>query len=91
VAEVLLPTICATLGYAPEPALDRGRHEAVLPLSTAAVAAVDAAGSELMGAQVGGFDRSSRGRWASLRHRIPLPLRRAASASVGEGAAVPPA
>jgi hypothetical protein len=77
-AEVLLPTVCAALGYGPEPEpeLDPRRHEEVLPLSEAAVQAADAAGSELVAVQVDGYDRSSRGRWASVRHRIPMPLRR---------------
>ena len=87
-AEVLLPTICAALGYGaePEPALDRDRHEEVLPLSEAAVQAADAAGSELVAVQVDGYDRSSRGRWASLRHRIPMPLRRRSSEGADAGA-----
>ena len=87
-AEVLLPTICAALGYGaePEPALDRDRHEEVLPLSEAAVQAADAAGSELVAMQVDGYDRSSRGRWASLRHRIPMPLRRRSSEGADAGA-----
>jgi lysophospholipase L1-like esterase len=81
VAEVLLPTVCAALGYGPDPeaALDPHRHEDVLPVSEAAVQAVDAAGSELSAAQVDGRDRSSRGRWATVRHRIPLRRRPAAT------------
>jgi lysophospholipase L1-like esterase len=87
VAEVLLPTICAALGYgpAPEPALDRDRHEEVLPLSEAAVQAAEAAGTELVAVQVDGYDRSSRGRWATLRHRIPMPLRRQSSDNTDSG------
>lgn len=76
-AEVLLPSVCAALGYGPDPeaALDPLRHEDVLPVSEAAVQAADAAGSELSGVQVDGRDRSSRGRWAAVRHRIPLRRR----------------
>ncbi len=82
-AEVVLPSVCAALGYGPdpEPALDANRHEEVLPISEAAIQAADAGGSELAGVQVDGHDRSTRGRWATVRHRIPL--RRRASASAG--------
>ena len=88
--EVLLPSVCAALGYGPEPepTLDHRRHEDVLPLAEAAVQAADAEGSELAPVLVDGQDASSRGRWASVRHRIPLPLRRqAAPAEDGAGSA----
>ncbi len=93
-AEILLPTVCAALGYGPEPdpELDPRRHEEVLPLSEAAVQAADAAGTELSGVVVDGYDRSSRGRWAALRHRIPMPLRRRSDDDlmVDDGAAAGP-
>lgn len=85
-AEVILPTVCAALGHGPEPEaeLNANRHEDVLPVSEAAVQAADAEGSELAGVQVDGNDRSTRGRWATVRHRIPLP-RRSSVTEASEG------
>jgi lysophospholipase L1-like esterase len=75
-AEVLLPSVCAALGLGSEPvpqALTRLRgSDRVLPVAEAAVAAAEQPGTEVSGARVGGQDRSSEGRWAAVRRRIPL-------------------
>ncbi len=82
-AEVIVPSVCAALGYGPEPEpeLDANRHEEVLPIAEAAVQAAAMAGSELTSGQVEGQDRSSKGRWATLRHRVPLRRRAGVAAT----------
>jgi hypothetical protein len=69
-AAAMLPSLAAALGYGPdiEPSTTRG--EGVLSLPQAAVEAVDAAGTEVSATEVNGRDRSRRGRWVELRHRI---------------------
>jgi hypothetical protein len=73
-AAALLPSVCAVLdvwfGAEVETSPDLARGEGVRPIALAAVEAADAAGTEVVGAQVGGRDRGPRGRWALLRHRI---------------------
>ncbi len=78
-AEVILPSVCAALGYGPEPEpeLDVDRHEEVLPISVAAAQAAETAGSELAGTEIDGRAGSPRGRWATVRHRVPLRRRSA--------------
>ncbi|WP_043642581.1 SGNH/GDSL hydrolase family protein [Nocardioides alkalitolerans] len=70
-AAVLLPSVLAALGEAPEderlPAAFRG--ERVLPIAQAAIEAVRTPGTELGGTEVAGNRRSVRGRWVELRHR----------------------
>jgi lysophospholipase L1-like esterase len=76
-AAVLLPSLCAAVGLAAgeeEEVPDRARGEGVLPIAEAAVEAVDAAGTEVAGAQVAGRERGPWGRWALLRHRIRQPI-----------------
>ncbi|MET0740237.1 MAG: SGNH/GDSL hydrolase family protein [Candidatus Nanopelagicales bacterium] len=70
-AEVLLPSVCASLGYAlpEEEQPDIRRGEAVLPVSVAAAEAADQAGTEVAAVDVAGQHRGPRGRWAALRHR----------------------
>jgi len=77
-AMVLLPSVCAALGYWPEDEIepDYRRGEGVLPVALAAVEAVESAGTEVAGASVAGRDRGPRGRWALLRRRDPIPTRR---------------
>lgn len=70
-AGVLVPSVMAALGLAPE---DEGepealRGEGVLPVDFAAREASRHAGTEVGGTQVGGQDRSARGRWAMLMRR----------------------
>jgi len=72
-AAAMLPSLAASLGYADDseaPSLARG--EGVRTLPQAAVEAVDAAGTEISATAVNGRDRSARGRWVELRHRIRL-------------------
>jgi hypothetical protein len=73
--QVLLPSTLAALGLTPEdesePEAYRG--EGVLPLTAAAVQAVDVPGTELGGTEVGGSRRGVRGLWVELRHRRRHP------------------
>ncbi len=68
---VLLPSTLAALGLADpdeaEPEAYRG--EGVLPITTAALQAVDTPGTELDGTDVGGARIGVRGLWVTLRHR----------------------
>lgn len=83
-ASVLLPSVCAALGYWPdggaERAPDTGRGEGVTSLAEAAVQAASDAGTEVRPARVGGAVRGPLGRWAMLlrRRRTPLALGRPA-------------
>ncbi|QWF21389.1 SGNH/GDSL hydrolase family protein [Nocardioides sp. LMS-CY] len=74
-AQVLLPSTLAALGLIPddetEPEAFRG--EGVLPITTAAIQAVNIPGTELDGTQVGGARRGVRGLWVELRHRRRHP------------------
>lgn len=76
-AMVLLPSVCAALGYWPEDEIepDYRRGEGVFPVALAAVEAVESAGTEVAAASVAGRDRGPRGRWALLRRRDPIPTR----------------
>ena len=69
--QVLLPSTLAALGLIPddeaEPEAYRG--EGVLPITTAAIQAVNQPGTELDGTEVGGSRRGIRGLWVELRHR----------------------
>lgn len=73
-AEVLLPSLCAALGLGPDPddPLDRLRGEQIAPIAKLAARAAAEPGSEISRAQVAGADRGAQGRWATIRHRIPL-------------------
>ena len=77
-AMVLLPSVCAALGYWPEDEIepDYRRGEGVFPVGLAAVEAVESAGTEVAGASVAGRELGPRGRWALLRRRDPIPTRR---------------
>ncbi|QIG44370.1 SGNH/GDSL hydrolase family protein [Nocardioides anomalus] len=72
---VLLPSTLAALGLVPddeaEPAAYRG--EGVLPITTAALQAVNEPGTELDGTEVGGRTRGVRGLWVELRRRRRHP------------------
>ena len=74
-AQVLLPSTLAALGLTPddedEPEAYRG--EGVLPITAAALRAVDVPGTELDGTEVGGSRRGVRGLWVELRHRRRHP------------------
>lgn len=73
--QVLLPSTLAALGLVPddesEPEAYRG--EGVLPITAAALQAVDVPGTELGGTEVGGSRRGVRGLWVELRHRRRHP------------------
>jgi lysophospholipase L1-like esterase len=74
-AQVLLPSTLAALGLIPsdevEPEAFRG--EGVLPITTAAIRAVNQPGTELDATEVGGSRRGVRGLWVELRHRRRHP------------------
>ncbi|WP_121255746.1 SGNH/GDSL hydrolase family protein [Nocardioides ferulae] len=74
-AAVLLPSALAALGQIPE---DEARPEAlrgegVLPITKAAIQAVNQPGTELDGTEVGGARFGVRGLWVELRHRRRHP------------------
>lgn len=70
-AALLLPSTLAALGRAPEDELEPEayRGEGVLPITTAALEAVQVPGIELDGTEVAGARRGVRGLWVELRHR----------------------
>jgi lysophospholipase L1-like esterase len=76
-AAAVLPSLVGAMGlwYADEDQPQVQRTSSVLPVSIAAVAAADHAGTEVAAATVAGHSRGPRGRWALLRQqrRRPLP------------------
>lgn len=74
-AQVLLPSTLAALGLIPddEAEPEAFRDEGVLPITAAAIQAVNIPGTELDGTQVGGARRGVRGLWVELRHRRRHP------------------
>lgn len=70
-AGVLIPSVLAALEKAPEEetALEAFRGEGVLPVTRAAIQAVNEPGTELDGTEVGGRRAGVRGLWVELRHR----------------------
>ena len=70
-AQVLLPSTLAALDLVPadevEPEAYRG--EGVLPITAAALQAVNQPGTELDATEVGGARRGVRGLWVEIRHR----------------------
>ncbi|SHN47837.1 SGNH/GDSL hydrolase family protein [Cryptosporangium aurantiacum] len=72
--DAMLPSAAAALGIGPaateQPRPERG--EGVRSLVDAAVAAAEAAGTEVAPAEVAGRERGPWGRWVELRHRIRL-------------------
>lgn len=69
-ADVLVPSVLAALEQAPEDTgLEAFRGEGVLPVTRAAVQAVNEPGTELGGTEVGGRRAGVRGLWVELRHR----------------------
>ena len=73
--QVLLPSTLAALGLIPddeaEPESYRG--EGVLPITAAAIQAVNVPGTELDATEVGGSRRGVRGLWVELRRRRRQP------------------
>ncbi len=74
-AGVLLPSALAALGLTPEDEAEPEayRGEGVLPITAAAIQAVNVPGTELGGTEVGGSRRGVRGLWVELRHRRRRP------------------
>jgi lysophospholipase L1-like esterase len=74
-AGVLIPSVLAALDVAPdeETALQSLRGEGVLPISQAAVRAVQQPGTELDGTEIGGARAGVRGLWVELRRRRRRP------------------
>ncbi|MBZ5736097.1 SGNH/GDSL hydrolase family protein [Nocardioides sp. TRM66260-LWL] len=70
-ASVLLPSTLAALGVVDERelSLETVRGEGVLPITDAAIRAVNHPGTELGGTEIGGARLGVRGRWVELRHR----------------------
>ena len=70
-AGVLIPSLLAALEQAPadEVGLEAFRGEGVLPITRAAVQAVNEPGTELDGTEIGGRRAGVRGLWVELRHR----------------------
>lgn len=66
---VMLPTVLAALGAAPERVGAPAPTQGVRALPRAAHEAVRHAGTEVRGVQVNGRDRGPAGRWAQLRRR----------------------
>jgi lysophospholipase L1-like esterase len=70
-AAVLVPSVLAALGLAPEELAEPAalRSEGVLPVSDAAVRATRTPGTEVGGTEVDGSRRGAGGRWAQLLRR----------------------
>lgn len=68
---VLIPSVLAALEQVPaaEAELEAFRGEGVLPVSRAAIQAVNEPGTELDGTEIGGLRAGVRGLWVELRHR----------------------
>jgi lysophospholipase L1-like esterase len=70
-AGVLVPSVLAALEQVPaeEVGLEAFRGEGVLPVTRAAIQAVNEPGTELGGTEIGGRRTGVRGLWVELRHR----------------------
>jgi len=73
--QVLLPSTLAALGLVPDDEIEPEayRGEGVLPITDAAIRAVNQPGTELGGTEVAGSRRGVRGLWVELRHRRRRP------------------
>ncbi|MEO9325635.1 SGNH/GDSL hydrolase family protein [Nocardioides sp. C4-1] len=74
-ARILLPSVLAAVGLAPddEARPETHRGEGVMPVTRAAIEAVNEPGTELDGTEVGGSRTGVRGLWVELRHRRRRP------------------
>ncbi|WP_205475214.1 SGNH/GDSL hydrolase family protein [Nocardioides sp. SYSU D00038] len=90
-ASVLTPSAVAALGLGPddEVAPEALRGEGVLPITAAAIRAVNAPGTELDGTEVGGRRLGVRGLWVELRRRRRQQSEGAAPDQSEESAAEP--
>lgn len=68
-AAAVLPSLASALGLWSENDEEAWPDDSVLPISAAAAAAADEAGTEATAATVGGRERGPRGRWVRLRRR----------------------
>lgn len=70
-AGVLVPSVLAALGHELDldGELETLRGEGVLPVTRAAIQAVNEPGTELGGTEIGGLRAGVRGLWVELRHR----------------------
>ncbi|WP_298332231.1 SGNH/GDSL hydrolase family protein [Haloactinopolyspora sp.] len=75
-AAAVLPSLAGALGLwsAEDDVPEALRGDSILPVSIAAVAAADHAGTEVAATEVGGRSGGPRGRWAMLRNRRRRPL-----------------
>ncbi len=80
-SRILLPSMLAALGLAPDDEThpEAVRGEGVLPVTRAALQAVNEPGTELGGTEIGGNRLGVRGRWVELRHRRRRPQAEAAA------------
>ncbi len=85
-ARILLPSVLASLGLGPddEARPETHRGEGILPVTRAAIAAVNEPGTELDGTDVGGALHGVRGRWVELRHRRRRPQTEGAAPELEE-------
>jgi lysophospholipase L1-like esterase len=74
-SNLLIPSLLAALGLAPadEALPEPFRGEGVLPVTRAAIRAVNQTGTELGGTEIGGERGGVRGLWVELRHRRRRP------------------
>lgn len=88
---LLLPSVLASLGLAPdtEEIPERHRGEGVLPVTRAAIQAVNEPGTELGGTEVGGHRMGVRGLWVELRHRRRHPQTEAQAPEIEESSTDP--
>ncbi|MEJ7831558.1 MAG: SGNH/GDSL hydrolase family protein [Nocardioides sp.] len=90
-ASVLIPSLLAALGLAPddEAQPEPFRGEGVLPVTRAALRAVNEPGTELDGTEIGGHRLGVRGRWVELRHRRRRPQAEGEAPEAHDPAGVP--
>ncbi|MCW2814953.1 MAG: lipolytic enzyme family [Nocardioides sp.] len=85
-ARILLPSVLVSLGLGPddEDRPESHRGEGILPVTRAAITAVNEPGTELDGTEVGGARHGVRGRWVELRHRRRRPQTEGAAPELEE-------
>lgn len=90
-ANVLIPSLLAALGVAPddEAQPEPFRGEGVLPVTRAALQAVNEPGTELDGTEIGGHRLGVRGRWVELRHRRRRPQAEGEAPETHDQAGIP--
>jgi lysophospholipase L1-like esterase len=88
-ANLLIPSLLAALDLAPadEALPEPFRGEGVLPVTRAAIQAVNETGTELDGTEVGGDRLGVRGLWVELRHRRRRPQAKGEAPQASETAA----